>query len=90
MYADPGTNDGWGPDLYGRLLYKNILHSKFCKSVEFHRVYDANEKVCVCVCVLGRVCVCACPCSLRLWVHAVVCVWVHAVVCVCGRRGGTA
>ena len=45
MYGDPASNDGWGPDLCGRLLYKDILHSKFCKSVEFHRVYQPNEKV---------------------------------------------
>lgn len=45
IFGGPSTNDGWGPNLCGRLLYKDILHSKFCKSVEYHMVYQSNEKV---------------------------------------------
>jgi hypothetical protein len=45
VFGDPATNDGWGPDLCGRLLYKDVLRNKFCKSVEFNTIYGPEEKV---------------------------------------------
>jgi hypothetical protein len=54
VFGDPTVNDGWGPDLQGRLLYKYTLQRKFCDSVENSSIYNAEDKVVSAAC--RRVC----------------------------------
>ena len=45
VFGDPAENDGWGPNLQGRLLYKDTLYQMFCQSVEFADIIEGNQKV---------------------------------------------
>jgi transcriptional regulator with AAA-type ATPase domain len=45
VFGDPSDNDAWGPNLQGRLLYKDTLYQMFCQSVEFADMIQPNQKV---------------------------------------------